>query len=139
MKPIRHERIASFLREELAQLIHQELSDPRIGFVTVTRVKPTEDIKEAVVYVSVLGTEGEQRRAMRGLTAARGFLQQQLGRRHQWRNNPVLRFELDESIGKHMEIEALIRKARDDDAGIGDSDGDADAQDDASGASEGSE
>lgn len=118
MKPIRQERIAAFLRNELATLIQQGLSDPRIGFVTVTRVKATEDLKEATVYVSVLGSPGDQRKALRGLAAARGFLQQQLGRRHQWRNNPILRFELDESIGKHMEIEALIRRAREEDQGI---------------------
>ncbi len=114
MKPIRQAKVSSFLRNEIASLIQLELRDPRIGFVSVTRVEPTEDLKEAKVFVSILGNDTERRTALRGLNAAKGFLQEQLAGRHQWRNNPVLRFELDLSIEKQFELEKLLKRARSD-------------------------
>ncbi len=115
MKQLRKERVASFLREEIARIIQADLRDPRVGIISVTRVEPTEDLKEAIVHVSVLGEEGQRRTALRGLEAAAGFIQQQLGGTHQWRQTPQLRFELDDSIRKQFEIDELIRKARESD------------------------
>jgi len=112
VKPIRRERVAAFLRNEIARLIQVEIQDPRVGFISVTRVKPTDDFKEATVYVSMMGSPGEKRTALRGLESARAFLQQRLATTHSWRQNPVLRFELDESIEKSMNMEDLIERAR---------------------------
>ncbi|MEM7261301.1 MAG: 30S ribosome-binding factor RbfA [Planctomycetota bacterium] len=115
MKPIRRERVASFLREEIARIIQRELRDPRVGLITVTRVEPTVDLKEATVHISVLGDEAEARTAIRGLEAAAGFIQQQVGSTHSWRQNPQLKFELDDSIRKQFEMEELLRRAREED------------------------
>lgn len=112
MKQKRRERISSSLRSEIAEIIQRDLRDPRLGFISVTRVEPTEDLKEAVVHVSILGSETEQRTSLRGLRAAAGFMQGLIADRMRLRNTPVLRFELDESIRKHMELEELLKRAR---------------------------
>ena len=115
MRPLRKQRIASFLRAEIARVLLHEIRDPRIGFVTVLAVEPTEDLKEAKVSVSVLGTEAEQRTALRGLHAARGFIQSHLARVCQFRETPLLRFVLDDSIRRTMELEEKIRQVREED------------------------
>ncbi|MCI0650726.1 MAG: 30S ribosome-binding factor RbfA [Planctomycetes bacterium] len=112
MKPTRRGRVSSLLRDEISSILTRELKDPRIGFVSVLQVEPTDDIKEAVVRVSIFGTEAEQRTTLRGLEAARPFIQALLAERVKLRHVPVLRFLLDESIRKGMEMEELIRRAR---------------------------
>jgi ribosome-binding factor A len=120
MRPIRKKRIASFLRAEIARVILHELRDPRIGFVSVLSVEPTEDLKEAKVSVSILGNESEQRTAIRGLQAAAGFIQSHLARVIQFRETPQLRFILDDTIRRTMELEARIRQVRAEDEGARD-------------------
>lgn len=112
MKEKRRERIASLLREEIANIIQRELRDPRIGLVSVLSVHPTEDLKEAEVRVSLLGDPAQQRTGLRGLEAARGFIQNELAARVRMRNTPFLRFVLDESLRKQQELEELLRRAR---------------------------
>ena len=112
MKPVRKARVSSFLRTEISRVIQHELRDPRIGFVSVTSVEPTEDLKEARVSISVLGDESQQRTTLRGLEAARGFIQSHLAKVSSFRETPILQFVLDESIRKQMEIEARIREVR---------------------------
>lgn len=114
MKEKRRERVSALLRNEIASIIQRELHDPRIGFVSVLSVHPTEDLKEAEVRVSLMGTEAEQRTTLRGLEAARGFIQTHLASRVQFRNTPLLRFVHDESIRKGIEMEELMRKVRED-------------------------
>ncbi len=115
MKPIRRERICSFLRSQIAHIIQNELKDPRIGFVSIISVEPTDDLKEAKVRVSIMGSPSQQRTAMRGLEAARGYIQTLLGERSSFRNTPHLRFIQDESIRKSMDLDALLRRAHDED------------------------
>jgi len=117
VKPVRKARVSSFLRTEIARIIQHELRDPRFGFVSVTAVEPTEDLKEARVSISVLGDESQQRTSLRGLEAARGFIQSHLARVSSFRETPMLQFVLDDSIRKQMEIEARIREVRALDAG----------------------
>ena len=74
------------------------LKDPRIGFVTITGVRTTQDLSEATVYVSVLGNEGERERSLAGLQSAHGVLQSQLARELGTRRTPVLTFEYDPAI-----------------------------------------
>lgn len=126
MKQKRRDRIASLLREEIAQIIQQELRDPRLGFISVLSVAATDDLKEAEVRVSILGNEAQQRTSLRGLTAAGGHIQRLLSERVQFRNLPVLRFVLDESIRKQMELEDLLRRARDGEVASDDEDGEYD-------------
>ena len=94
-------------------------------FVSVLEVKPAEDLTEAEVRVSILGSPGEQRTAMRGLDAARGYIQTLLGERTQFRNTPQLRFIHDERIQKSMELDVLLQRARTEDEAAADARGEA--------------
>jgi ribosome-binding factor A len=112
LKPVRRQRVSALLRLEIARILQHELKDPRIGFLSVLSVEPTEDLKEAVVRVSLMGSPSQQRTTMRGLEAARPFIQAKLGDRVQFRNTPYLKFVQDESIKKSMDLENLIQLAR---------------------------
>lgn len=118
MREKRRQRVCSFLRQEIAEILQRDVSDPRLGMVSVTRVEPTDDLKEARVYVSVLGTEAAQRTALRGIRAARSHIQALLGERLHFRNTPMLEFIHDQSFDRSREIADLIAQARreDDDA-----------------------
>jgi ribosome-binding factor A len=84
------------------------LKDPRIGFVTVTGVQATRDLKHATVYVSVLGSESEQKRTLEGLQAAHGVLQAAVGRELRLRRTPVLAFEYDPSVERGVRLTQMI-------------------------------
>jgi len=104
-------KVAEAMREALSQCILFELKDPRLGFVTLTRVEPSADLRTAKVYVSILGDDKTQERSLHALRHAAGFLQAKVGDRLQTRYTPVLRFHLDESIKKSVEISRLIDEA----------------------------
>ena len=108
-------RIASRMKFLISQIIQRELQDPRIGFITVLDVEPTEDVKEARVRLSVLGPQGARSKAEHALSRAKGFIQRQLGRSLRTRNTPILRFVFDEAEDKASRIEALIQKASQED------------------------
>ncbi len=115
MKSIRRARIASQLREEISRIIQFDLKDPRIGFLSVLSVQPTEDLKECKVFVSIMGEETQQRTTLRGLEAARGKIQSLLTLQIRLKETPVLRFIIDESYQKTRDIEEVIRTAREED------------------------
>ena len=104
----RVERVASQLRHALSEILTQELRDPRLGFITVTRVEPARDLKSAKVYVSVLGDEREQQATLRTLRHARGHIQHQVADRTALKSTPVLRFEPDDSVKRGLRISKLI-------------------------------
>lgn len=108
-KPSRRiQRIASRMKFLVSQVLQRELSDPRIGFVTVLEVEPTEDMKEAKVYLSLLGSQGDRTRTEHALESARGFIQREIGKNLRTRNTPHLRFIFDETRDKVARLEALI-------------------------------
>jgi ribosome-binding factor A len=84
------------------------LKDPRIGFVTVTGVQATRDLKHATVFVSVLGTEREQKQTLEALESARGVLQAAVGRELRLRRTPVLAFEYDPSVERGVRLTQMI-------------------------------
>jgi ribosome-binding factor A len=84
------------------------LKDPRIGFVTVTGVDTTTDLAHATVFVSVLGTAGEQEQTLAGLQSAHGVLQAQVARELGTRRTPVLTFEYDPAIERGVRLTKLI-------------------------------
>ncbi len=92
----------------ISHIIQTELRDPRIGFITVLDVEPTEDLKEAKVYVSILGSRADRSKAQHALDSARGFIQRELGHGLKTRNTPVLRFLFDDTRDKVSRIETLI-------------------------------
>lgn len=110
---IRHQRVAEEILHELGIMVAGELKDPRIeGLVTVTEVRVTPDLKHARVFVSVIGTETEQKRTIRGLAAAVGYIRHQLTERIQLRRAPEIHFTLDHSEEYAQRIEELLRQAK---------------------------
>jgi len=111
MKMHRKARIAEVIREVAAETILFELSDPRVKLVTVTRAEVSGDLQHAKIFVSVMGTPGEQKLTMYGLQHAAGYVQSKLARRLQTRFTPVVQFVLDEGVKKSIEITRLINEA----------------------------
>jgi len=90
-----------------------ELKDPRLaGFATVTEVRMTPDLKQAKIYVSVMGTEAEQTLTIKGLAAAAGFIRHELSERLQLRRAPELLFVLDRSEEYGQHIDELLRRTK---------------------------
>ena len=87
-----------------------ELKDPRIGMVTVTGVVVTPDLKEATVYVSVLGSEKKRRATLAGLESAHGVLQTRINRELNLRRTPTLRFSYDDSVERGVLMSKLIEE-----------------------------
>ncbi|MFO0955856.1 MAG: 30S ribosome-binding factor RbfA [Isosphaeraceae bacterium] len=104
-------RVAEAIREVVSQAILFEIADPRVQGVTVLGVEVSSDLRHATVKVTIMGTETQQKLAMRGLQHASGFLQSKVARRLQTRFTPVLAFERDESVKKSIEISRLIDEA----------------------------
>lgn len=109
----RHERIAEEIHHEVSSMLAGELKDPRIaGMVTVTEVRVSPDMKQARVYVSVLGSEEEQKSTLKGLDAAKGFVRHELVERLRLRRAPEILFVLDHSQEYGERIEQLLRSAK---------------------------
>jgi ribosome-binding factor A len=111
----RMRRVNESLRQVLSERIG-DLKDPRIGFVTVTGVSTTPDLKQATVYVSVLGNERKRERTMAALQAAHGALQAQIGREIRMKRTPTLAFEYDSSVEYGVRMSKLIDDLAPDDA-----------------------
>jgi ribosome-binding factor A len=101
-------RVDEAMRQVLGEAISQELKDPRVGFVTVTDVKTSSDLRHARVYVSVLGDEPTREATLEGLRSAHGFLQGRLGGELRLKRTPELRFELDQTAARAARLERLI-------------------------------
>ncbi len=113
----RTSRIGEVIMRELAQMIQQEVSDPRVGMVTVSHVEITSDLKYAKVYVTRLnGVESEQdvSECIAGLTNAAGFLKRGIAKRVEIRSIPELRFLYDKSLEHGFRMDELIAKANKD-------------------------
>jgi ribosome-binding factor A len=109
----RHERIAGEIRQEINAMLAGELKDPRLaGLATVSEVRVTPDLKQARVYVSVVGDEAEKASTIEGLTAAAGFIRHELSERLQMRRAPEVNFVLDRSEEYGQRIEDLIRQTK---------------------------
>lgn len=107
----RLERINELLKEEISDLIANELKDPRLGgLVSVTEVEATPGLEYARVYVSVLGDPEERRQTLEALQHASGFFRRLLGERLKLRQIPELAFEFDESLERGARIMRLLRE-----------------------------
>ena len=102
-------RVNEAIREILGDAITTELKDPRIGFVTVTEVDTSPDLRAARVYVSVLGAEEERERSLAGLGSAHGFLQGKIASAMRMKRTPTLTFEYDESAERGDRISRLLK------------------------------
>ncbi len=109
----RVDKVASAIKEEIGSIIHDELHDPRLGFITVVRVEVTKDLQIAKIYFSVLGTEKQKEDAQTGIESARGFIRRLVGDRLKLRYTPELIFKLDESVEYSIDIFAKIDRIKD--------------------------
>lgn len=109
----RTQRVADFIKQELALLIQQQVRDPRLGIVSVTDVEVSRDLSHAKVFVTEIGKETEQEAddSIQVLNNAAGFLRSQLARSNNARTTPRLRFYFDSSVGRGQKLSALIEKA----------------------------
>jgi ribosome-binding factor A len=106
-------RVNESVRAVVAEGV-RELKDPRIGLVTVTGVRVTPDLREATVYISVLGGDKKRKASMAGLSSAHGILQSRIGRELTLKRTPALSFEYDESVERGVRMGALIDEAVED-------------------------
>ena len=104
----RMRRVDEAVRAVLSETISSELKDPRVGFVTVTGVKTSPDLRHARVYVSVLGDEDERTATLTVLRAAHGFLQRRVASELTLKHTPALSFEYDTSIDHGMRITEIL-------------------------------
>lgn len=112
----RSQRVSDLIREEVADILMYRMKDPRIGFVTVTGVDLSDDLKLARVFVSILKPE-EREQTMEILNAAKPFIRSSLGKRLKMKFTPAVEFRLDTSIEYGYRIETLLKKIREEDEG----------------------
>jgi ribosome-binding factor A len=103
-------RVNEAVREVLSARIAEGLKDPRIGFVTVTAVETSPDLRHARVFVSVLGDETERERSLTGLASSHGGLQRQIARELRMKRTPTLEFLYDASVDHSMRIGELLEQ-----------------------------
>jgi ribosome-binding factor A len=109
----RTERLGSTIQQELAQIIMRELSDPRLtGMPSITRVKVSEDLSVADVYVTIMGTEGQQSAALNALRHSAGLMRTKLTKMLSLRQSPFLKFHIDENLKKELAVLDLLEKVR---------------------------
>jgi ribosome-binding factor A len=108
----RMRRVDEAVREVLSAAITQELKDPRVGFVTVTAVETSPDLRHARVFVSVLGDDAQRARSLDGLQAAHGYLQRRLNEELRIKHTPSLDFIYDDSVDRSLRIQTLLERER---------------------------
>ncbi|MDQ3690452.1 MAG: 30S ribosome-binding factor RbfA [Chloroflexota bacterium] len=106
----RTDRLDSQIRQELADLLHREMKDPRVGFATITRVETARDLGTAKVWVSIMGTDVEREETLKALTDAAPWLRRQLGGRLTLRHVPQLVIRHDNSIEAGDRVLRLLRE-----------------------------
>ena len=110
MQGKRLQRVNQLIKEELSGLLQRELKDPRLGFVTVTEVETTKDLRGAKVYVSVLGTDAEWKASLAALDSAKGFIRNWLREHLDLRVTPTLDFRPDRSMQHAANIQVLLKQ-----------------------------
>jgi ribosome-binding factor A len=101
-------RVDEAVRAVLSDAITRDLKDPRVGFVTVTAVETSPDLRHARVYVSVLGGDAERAASLEGLRSAHGFLQGRVAGELRLKHTPTLDFHYDDTVDRGMRISELL-------------------------------
>jgi len=110
---LRPERVQEALRQEISIIVHSHIKDPRIGFLTITKVELTKDLRYAKVYFSVLGDEKDKKRALHGLNSAKGYIKGLIGDKIKLRFMPELDFRIDNTFEQIKEIKDLLERVKD--------------------------
>ena len=112
MQGKRLDRVNQLIKEEISLLLQRELKDPRLGFVTVTEVETSKDLRNAKVFVSVLGDDAKWKGSMAALESARGFVRKWLREHLELRVTPELDFRPDHSLEHAAKIQSLLKQVR---------------------------
>jgi len=123
MEGKRSEKVADLIQREVSAMLVKSVKDPRIGFVTITKVTVSEDCRFAKVYFSVAGTPAERENSGKGLESAKGYVRKELGRRLQLRYTPEIVFQFDPSIEYAIHMEEVIRNIHRGEGSNGDEEG----------------
>ena len=113
MQGKRLDRVNQLIKEEISTLLQRELKDPRLGFVTVTGVETSKDLRVAKVFVSVLGDEGQWTASLAALASARGFVRNWLRQHLDLRVTPEVDFRADHSMEHAARIQSLLKQVQD--------------------------
>jgi len=105
-------KVEEQVKRILGDILQGGANDPRIGFVSVIRVETTGDLKNARIYVSIMGDDGEVEKSLEGLRSARSYFQRELGHRMSSRYTPVISFVLDESIEYSDRIDRILSELK---------------------------
>jgi len=105
----RSEKVADLIRKEVSDMLLRTVKDPRVGFVTITKVKVTEDYRLAKIQFSVPGSAEERERSIIGLNSARGYIRRELAKRINLRYTPEILFEYDPSVEYAIHIEEVFQ------------------------------
>ncbi len=111
---LRSGRVSEAMKEEISDIVHNELKDPRIGFASITDVDVTGDLRFARVFVSVLGDEKQKADTIQGLQSAAGYVRCAVAKRIRLRCTPEIVFKLDESIEHSVKISKLLQEQKGD-------------------------
>ena len=105
---LRIEKLQELIKQEMSKMLLREIKDPRIGFVTVTDVEMTGDLREAKIFVSIMGNDEQVKESMKGLQSALGFIRREIGRRIKIRFTPEISFALDTSLDYSEHIQKIL-------------------------------
>ena len=109
----RIDRVGHLIQMELGKLILHRVKDPRLGFVTVTHVSVTPDLRSAMVFYSVMGDDKQKSDSQTALDKAAGFLQKEIGSALKLRYTPRLKFQRDDSLDHNFEIDRVLKNIED--------------------------
>ena len=108
----RADRVSEAIKREISVMLTQELKDPGIHFVTVTTVETSDDLRNARIFVSVMGDEKTRQETMEGLERAKGYIRGELGRRLQLRYTPEIQLHLDRSLDHAIKIKNILNQLK---------------------------
>jgi len=109
---IRSERVEGQLKKEISKILLEDLKDPRIGFVTITRIELTGDIRYARIYFSILGDDKAKEESLKGIKSAVGFIRKLIAERIKLRYVPELYFKLDNSLEYSINLEKTFERIK---------------------------
>lgn len=117
-------RVQEAIRQEVSRIVHGEMKDPRIGFITITKVELTKDLRYARIYFSVLGEDKDKKLALKGLNYAKGYIKGLLADRIKLRYMPDIVFIIDESMEHTKHIYDIIERLKKERGDAGSNSGD---------------
>lgn len=107
---LRPERVQEALRQEISLIVQTEIKDPRLGFITITKVDLTKDLRYARVYFSVLGKNADKNKALKGLNSAKGYIKGLVADRIKLRFMPEISFKIDDTLEHTQHIYELLNR-----------------------------